>query len=59
MTITTQAELAGMQRAGQVVAQTIRTLRAALEPGITPADLDALAGQVFVRCGAHSAPQMR
>lgn len=58
MTITTEAELQGMQRAGQVVAETLRTLRAAIRPGITPAELDALAGRVFRQHGARSAPRM-
>lgn len=58
MTITTEAELQGMRRAGQVVAETLRTLREAVAPGVTPAELDALAGQVFRRYGARSAPRM-
>jgi methionyl aminopeptidase len=58
MTITTQHELDGMQRAGRVVAETLNTLRAALEPGVTPAELDALASQVFTRHGARSAPRL-
>ncbi|UBV44182.1 type I methionyl aminopeptidase (plasmid) [Deinococcus taeanensis] len=58
MTITTEIELQGMQRAGQVVAQTLRTLKAAIRPGVTPAELDALAGQVFRHHGARSAPRM-
>ncbi|MFC4639843.1 type I methionyl aminopeptidase [Deinococcus hohokamensis] len=58
MTINTEAEWRGMQRAGQVVAETLRTLKAAIHPGVTPAELDALAGQVFGRHGARSAPRM-
>ncbi|MFC4426547.1 type I methionyl aminopeptidase [Deinococcus navajonensis] len=58
MTVTTEAELRGMQRAGQVVAETLRTLKAAVCPGITPAELDELAGKVFERLGARSAPRM-
>lgn len=58
MTIRTEAELQGMKRAGAVVAETLRTLRAAVRPGVTPAELDALAGQVFRRSGAESAPRL-
>jgi methionyl aminopeptidase len=58
MTITTEAELQGMQRAGRVVAETLRTLKAAICPGVTPAELDALAGQVFRQYGATSAPRL-
>ncbi|MFW8626747.1 type I methionyl aminopeptidase [Deinococcus sp. ME38] len=57
MTITTQHELDGMTLAGKVVARTLDALRAAVEPGITPAELDALAGQVFAGFGAFSAPR--
>lgn len=47
-----------MQRAGRVVAETPDTLKAAIRPGVTPAELDALAGKVFLRYGAESAPRM-
>ncbi|GGO27863.1 type I methionyl aminopeptidase [Deinococcus humi] len=58
MTVTTETELQGMKRAGFVVAETLRALRAAIEPGVTPAELDALAGRVFRQYGAESAPRM-
>ncbi|GGR12562.1 type I methionyl aminopeptidase [Deinococcus ruber] len=58
MTINTEADLKGMQRAGHVVAETLRTLKAAIRPGVTPAALDALAGTVFGQYGAESAPRM-
>lgn len=58
MTVTTEAELQGMKRAGYVVAETLRTLKTAIHPGVTPAELDALAGTVFKREGAKSAPRM-
>lgn len=58
MTINTESDLEGMQRAGQVVAETLRTLKAAIRPGVTPAELDALAGKVFEQYGAESAPRM-
>jgi methionyl aminopeptidase len=58
MTVTTETELQGMKRAGFVVAETLRALRAAIEPGVTPAELDALAGRVFRQYGARSAPRM-
>ncbi|PTA67293.1 type I methionyl aminopeptidase [Deinococcus arcticus] len=57
MTITTEQELRGMQRAGRVVAQTLRALRAAVAPGVTPAELDALAGEIFAEQDAISAPR--
>lgn len=57
MTITDERDFEGMTRAGRVVADTLRTLRSAVAPGVTPADLDALAGDVFARHGATSAPR--
>ncbi|WP_407571947.1 type I methionyl aminopeptidase [Deinococcus altitudinis] len=58
MTINTDSELQGMRRAGQVVAETLQALKAAIRPGVTPAELDALAGEVFRQYGASSAPRM-
>ncbi|CAM3403236.1 M24 family metallopeptidase [Deinococcus deserti] len=40
------------------MAETLGTLKAAIRPGETPAELDALAGSVFRRHGAQSAPRM-
>ncbi|WP_221090583.1 type I methionyl aminopeptidase [Deinococcus aquaedulcis] len=57
MTITNEQELRGMQRAGQVVAETLQALREAVAPGVTPAELDALAGDLFARRHATSAPR--
>src|SRR3712207_6641909 len=57
MTISDERDLAGMTRAARVVADNLRTLRAATVLGVTPADLDALAGEVFARHGATSAPR--
>ncbi|ABF46209.1 methionine aminopeptidase, type I [Deinococcus geothermalis DSM 11300] len=57
MTIGNARDLEGMKRAGQVVARTLEALKAAVEPGITPAELDRLAGQVFAQYGAFSAPR--
>ncbi|PYE53538.1 type I methionyl aminopeptidase [Deinococcus yavapaiensis] len=57
MTIQDERDLDGMTRAGHVVADTLRILEEAVAPGVTPADLDALAGEVFRRHGASSAPR--
>ena len=58
MTISSEADLAGMQRVGQLVARTIAHMRAAVRPGITTAELDAI-GEQFARAeGARSAPQL-
>ncbi|SMB90107.1 type I methionyl aminopeptidase [Deinococcus hopiensis] len=57
MTITNGRDLEGMKLAGKVVARTLEALKTAVEPGITPAELDAMAGQVFAQYGAFSAPR--
>ncbi|WP_265520646.1 type I methionyl aminopeptidase [Oerskovia flava] len=45
-------QIATMRRAGLVVAQTLRTVREAVRPGMTTADLDALAAVVISDAGA-------
>ncbi|WP_034386880.1 type I methionyl aminopeptidase [Deinococcus sp. YIM 77859] len=57
MTVNNERDLEGMKQAGQVVARTLEVLKGAVEPGITPAELDELAGQVFAQYGAFSAPR--
>ena len=56
MSIETEEELAGMRRAGRVVAETLATLRAAVRPGIRTDELDGIAAAVLAAHGAHSAP---
>lgn len=58
MTVDNERDFQGMKRAGQVVARTLEVLRAAVEPGVTPFELDALAGKVFEAHGARSAPRL-
>ncbi len=57
MLIQNDTDLAGMRAAGQVVALTLQTLRAAAQPGVTPAELNHLAGEIFAQHGAISAPR--
>ena len=59
MTVNNERDLQGMKRAGAVVAGTLRVLKTAAQPGITPFELDALAGQVFAAHGAESAPRLK
>jgi methionyl aminopeptidase len=49
-------QLRGLRRAGRVVAETLRVLRAAVAPGVTTAELDQLAAETFERHGARSGP---
>lgn len=58
MSIESERDLIGLTRVGRVVALTLRAMREALRPGMTTAELDAVAAAVFVAHGARSAPQM-
>jgi len=56
MSIDSPEDLEGLKAAGAVVAATIRACRRAVRPGITTADLDAVAAREFARHGARSGP---
>ena len=58
MSIDHPDELKGLQAAGRVVAETLRAMAARVRPGVTTAELDAVAAGVFARHGARSAPQL-
>jgi methionyl aminopeptidase len=58
MSIETEDELEGLRRAGRVVAEVLRELRRRVQPGVTTLELDELAGRVFARHGARSAPRL-
>jgi methionyl aminopeptidase len=58
MTIESDNDLNGLRRTGRVVALAIETMKAALEPGMTTAELDAVGTEVYERYGARSAPQL-
>jgi methionyl aminopeptidase len=58
MSIEHPSDLAGMRRAGRLVAETITAMRAAVRPGVTTAALDAIAGGVLDRAGGRSAPKL-
>ncbi len=58
MSITSEDELEGIKRAGAVVAEALAAMKAAVKPGVTPAQLDAICGEVFAEYGAVSAPRL-
>jgi methionyl aminopeptidase len=58
MTLSSQGDLAGLRRAGAVVAETLRAMETAARPGVRTAELDAVAARIFRRYGARSAPQL-
>ncbi len=58
MSIESHADLEGLTRAGRVVALTLAETRRCVEPGVTTAELDAVAAEVLERHGARSAPNL-
>jgi methionyl aminopeptidase len=58
MSIETEAELAGLRRAGRVVAATLAELRLRTRPGVTTGELDRAAAEVFALHGARSGPEL-
>lgn len=58
MSVETAEELAALRAAGRVVAEALRMMRRAVQPGVTTGELDAVAGRVFRRAGARSGPQI-
>ncbi len=58
MVIDDDQTMASMRAAGRVVRHTLDAMRAAVEPGVTTGDLDAVARRVFKQHGARSAPTL-
>jgi methionyl aminopeptidase len=58
MSVDTPEELEGLRRAGRAVSATLREVSRRVRPGVSTAELDALAAQVFARHGARSAPAL-
>src|SRR3954465_9202830 len=58
MSVRDPSELRALQAVGRVVADTLRAMRRAVRPGVSTAELDAVAAGVFSRAGARSAPQL-
>lgn len=56
MSVQTPDELAGLRRTGRAVAATLRDVSLRVRPGVTTADLDAVAARVLARHGARPAP---
>lgn len=57
MTITNQDELDGLKEIGRVVANTMRSMAKAMQPGMTTKELDEIGRALLERAGATSAPQ--
>ena len=58
MTITNDDELVSLQEIGRIVANTLVAMGAALEPGMTTAELDDIGRDLFERAGAAPAPEL-
>jgi methionyl aminopeptidase len=58
MTVDNDEDLDGLARAGRVVAEARKAMVAAVLPGVTTAELDAIARDVFDSHGARSAPRL-
>ncbi|MEO8968069.1 MAG: type I methionyl aminopeptidase [Solirubrobacteraceae bacterium] len=58
MSIETREELEGLEAAGRVVAEAIRSMRLSVGPGVTTGELDAIGARVFRQAGARSGPKL-
>jgi methionyl aminopeptidase len=58
MTIETQEELAGLQKIGRIVGQTLQEMKRQLRPGMTTTELDKIGATILARYGANSAPKL-
>ncbi|MFI5371122.1 MAG: type I methionyl aminopeptidase [Candidatus Eisenbacteria bacterium] len=58
MSIGDEHDLAGLLAAGRVVRVALEAMRAGVRAGVTTAELDRIAAQVFERHGARSAPML-
>ena len=58
MTIDREDQLDGLKRIGLIVGRTLEAMRAAAEPGMTTAELDAIAAELLEQEGARSAPRL-
>jgi methionyl aminopeptidase len=56
MSVDTPEELEGLRRAGALAAQVLAEVRAAVAPGVSTGELDALAAERMRDAGARSAP---
>lgn len=58
MSIKSEADFKGLSRAGKVVSLTLHEIKNRIQPGMTTADLDRMAAEIFGRYGARSAPKL-
>lgn len=58
MTISNDSEFERLKEVGRIVGNALETMGAALEPGMTTAELDEIGRSFLERAGAHPAPQL-
>lgn len=58
MTISSEAELEGLRAIGRIVAQVLKAMGAAIEPGMTTRELDDFGRALLEHEGARSAPEL-
>jgi len=58
MTISNEDELLKLQEIGRIVANTLEAMGAALEPGMTTLELDAIGRRLLQQAGARPAPEL-
>lgn len=58
MSIDDEDDMLGMRAAGRVVRETLEAMRLAVAPGVSTAQLDAIAGRVMREHGGRSAPRL-
>lgn len=58
MSITSEADLTGLQQISQAVALTLKHMREYAQPGMTTKEVDDYGGRMLVELGAKSAPRL-
>jgi methionyl aminopeptidase len=58
MTAETEQDIESLRRVGSIVAQVLHDMLAAIEPGMTTAELDGIGSDLLARHGVRSAPQL-
>jgi methionyl aminopeptidase len=58
MSINSETDLQGMQRAGVVAAEALKAMKELVLPDVTPADLNVRCAEIFKKHGAVSAPAL-
>lgn len=58
MTVSNEDDLNKLQEIGRIVANTLEAMAAALEPGMTTAELDLIGRKLLEKAGARSGPEL-